>query len=90
MSEMTKPRINIEASREAGEITLQISDVGPGIPENVIENIFDPFFTTKEVGLGLGLGLSISYRIMDSLGGRIDVANIDSGGASFRLYLANE
>jgi len=90
MSEMAKPRINIEATRVSTEVKLQISDTGPGIPESVIENIFDPFFTTKEVGLGLGLGLSISYRIMDSLGGRIDVANIDTGGASFRLYLADE
>jgi two-component system C4-dicarboxylate transport sensor histidine kinase DctB len=90
MSDMTEPRINIEATRVSAEIKLQISDTGPGIPENVIENIFDPFFTTKEVGLGLGLGLSISYRIMDSLGGRIEVANIDAGGASFRLYLADE
>lgn len=90
MSKMAKPCINIEAARVSTEVKLQISDTGPGIPESVIENIFDPFFTTKEVGLGLGLGLSISYRIMDSLGGRIDVANIDTGGASFRLYLADE
>jgi two-component system C4-dicarboxylate transport sensor histidine kinase DctB len=90
MSEVAQPCIDIEVTSTAGEIILQISDIGPGIPENVIENIFDPFFTTKEVGLGLGLGLSISYRIMESLGGRIEVTNISAGGASFRLYLADE
>ena len=90
MSEMANPCIDIEGSSEAGTIQLQINDSGPGIPENLIENVFDPFFTTKEVGLGLGLGLSISYRIMESLGGKIEAANIAAGGASFRLYLADE
>ena len=90
MSEVKIPCIDIEGSREGGKIKLQINDTGPGIPENVIENVFDPFFTTKEVGLGLGLGLSISYRIMESLGGRIEAVNIPAGGASFRLYLADE
>ena len=68
-------------------MTIVIADTGPGIPARVIENVFDPFFTTKEVGLGLGLGLSISYRIMQSLGGKIDVANGTNSGARFELYL---
>jgi len=89
MSGTAQPRIEIEASSNDAEIMLQISDSGPGIPDNVIENVFDPFFTTKEVGLGLGLGLSISYRIMESLGGRIEVTNRAAGGASFRLYLSH-
>lgn len=82
--------INISASKSDNDICICISDTGPGIANDVIENIFDPFFTTKEVGLGLGLGLSISYRIMDSLGGRIEVANNSTGGAVFELYLPDE
>ncbi len=83
-------RIDIGATKTEKNICICLSDTGPGIADNVIENIFDPFFTTKEVGLGLGLGLSISYRIMDSLGGRIEVANNVTGGASFELYLPYE
>jgi len=88
-------RIEIEARQQIEGIVISISDTGPGIAKNVIENIFDPFFTTKEVGLGLGLGLSISYRIMESLGGKISVTNnITSGkttvGARFALYLPHE
>ena len=82
--------IDIEAHNHDHGIVISISDTGPGIPASVIENIFDPFFTTKEVGLGLGLGLSISYRIMESLGGKIEVANGATGGARFELYLPND
>ncbi len=67
--------------------TISISDSGPGIDSDVIDNIFDPFFTTKEVGLGLGLGLSISYRIVELLGGSIHAANAPGGGARFAVTL---
>ena len=82
--------IEIDSHKQNSDIVISISDSGPGVAPHVIENIFDPFFTTKEVGLGLGLGLSISYRIMESLGGRIEVANSATGGARFELHLADE
>jgi len=83
-------QITIDAESRPDGLTIGIGDSGPGIPANVIENVFDPFFTTKEVGLGLGLGLSISYRIMESLGGKIEVANCADGGARFELYLPDD
>jgi two-component system C4-dicarboxylate transport sensor histidine kinase DctB len=87
-----KPRVTIVAtllqSAVAQEgILIRICDIGSGIADTVIDNIFDPFFTTKDVGLGLGL--SISYRIMESLGGNITVANEDAVGSCFELYLPN-
>lgn len=95
MTEVETRCIDIIASFCDDGIVISISDTGPGIAENVIENIFDPFFTTKEVGLGLGLGLSISYRIMESLGGKISVMKHSTvgkatAGARFELYLPNE
>ena len=83
-------QITIDAVSQDDGVTIGIGDTGPGIPAKVIENVFDPFFTTKEVGLGLGLGLSISYRIMESLGGKIEVANCTKNGARFELYLPHD
>ena len=52
-------------------IKLSVADNGPGIPEGVREKIFEPFFSTKDGGTGLGL--PIVARIVDCLGGKIEV-----------------
>ncbi|NLI80702.1 MAG: two-component sensor histidine kinase [Deltaproteobacteria bacterium] len=70
-----------------GQISVSISDTGPGIPSEQINQIFDPFFTTKEVGKGTGLGLSISYSIIEKLGGNISVASEPGKGTTFTIIL---
>lgn len=54
-------------------VTIEVSDNGPGIPDDVLPKIFDPFFSTKKVGEGTGLGLSIVYGIVEKHRGRIRV-----------------
>jgi signal transduction histidine kinase len=54
--------IKTRRDREYAEIT--ITDDGPGIPADVINQIFDPFFTTKEMGKGTGMGLEVVQRII--------------------------
>src|SRR3712207_3547112 len=62
------------SSRENGRVLVEISDDGPGIPEDVRERMFEPFYTTKDVGKGTGLGLDISRRVVvDDHGGDIRV-----------------
>ena len=56
--------ILLRTKRESNNIVVEISDDGPGIPQNNQSRIFEQFFTTKGVGKGTGLGLSISYRIV--------------------------
>jgi len=56
--------ILLRTKRENNNIVVEISDDGPGIPQNNQSRIFEQFFTTKGVGKGTGLGLSISYRII--------------------------
>ena len=56
--------------------------------DEALEHLFDPFFTTKPVGQGVGLGLAISYGIVQEMGGRLRVRNLEDGGALFTLRLA--
>ena len=64
---------------------LTISDNGPGVPPDNVENIFQPFFTTKDEGTGLGL--SIAKRIVAEHGGSLDLDTEDTVGATFMIHL---
>ena len=66
---------------------IEISDTGPGIPENILPHIFDPFFTTKQEGEGTGLGLSLVYGIVETHGGQVEARNVPGGGAAFTIEL---
>jgi two-component system NtrC family sensor kinase len=66
---------------------VEVTDSGPGIPENIVSKIFEPFFTTKPVGKGTGLGLAVSYGIIKKHEGTIFVRNSPGNGASFCIQL---
>jgi signal transduction histidine kinase len=80
--------ITVSAKKmDNGYIRVDISDTGPGIDPEHLEQIFDPFFTTKEAGKGTGLGLSIVYGIVQKHGGYIEVASKVGEGTTFSVYL---
>jgi signal transduction histidine kinase len=56
--------IRLRTTYERDRLLVEISDNGPGIPEEIQDRIFEPFFTTKDVGKGTGFGLDVSYRIV--------------------------
>ena len=63
--------IRLQTRVEGPEALVLVRDSGPGVPEAIASQIFTPFFTTKEPGEGTGLGLPLSYRIVESHGGRL-------------------
>jgi signal transduction histidine kinase len=74
-------------SDEAGDLVIELSDTGEGIPAHLLGRIFEPYFSTKPVGQGTGLGLSISHSIVSSFGGKITVASEVGRGTTFRVVL---
>ena len=67
---------------------IRVSDNGPGIPEEFIEQVFDPFFTTRAAGTGLGLAVLAS--VVERHGGTVHATNRESGGAQFTILLPVE
>jgi signal transduction histidine kinase len=66
-------------------VLISISDSGPGIATEKLNEVFDPFFTTKKQGMGIGL--SIARTIVQAHKGRIWAENQSGEGAVFRLSL---
>jgi two-component system NtrC family sensor kinase len=86
-----------EALTGGGEISIQtgrvpehpdhlhliVKDTGPGIPTTHLPHLFEPFYTTKPSGTGLGL--AVSYGIVQSHLGTIDVHSVANQGATFTV-----
>jgi signal transduction histidine kinase len=82
-----KGRIDVRATDGEGIVELTVEDDGPGIDAAILDQVFDPFVTTKPAGHGTGLGLAVCHAIVEQLGGSIDAANRERGGASFQVRL---
>ena len=78
--------LGVATREEGGWALVEISDVGPGIPEEIQDRIFEPFFTTKKPGEGMGLGLDFCRRVVAAHGGRIDFER-DQGVTTFTVRL---
>ncbi len=77
----------VVVSHDKGFVSVQVTDTGVGIPQDVMDRIFDPFYTTKPVGIGTGLGLSIVYGIVKKHGGHIEVQSEQGKGTTFTVFL---
>ncbi|MCU7906887.1 MAG: HAMP domain-containing histidine kinase [Candidatus Thiodiazotropha sp. (ex Epidulcina cf. delphinae)] len=64
-------------------LNIDVSDNGPGISSNIRNQLFDPFFTTKPNGSGLGLW--IVYRLIQNMGGVIEVISEKDQGTTFHV-----
>ncbi len=77
--------VTLRASSEGKAAIFEVADDGPGISDDRREKIFDIFFTTKAGGTGLGL--PIARRILEGLGGSLDLLDREGPGACFRAAL---
>jgi signal transduction histidine kinase/CheY-like chemotaxis protein len=85
-------RVRLASSRyEELGISFEVQDSGIGIPPQKLVEIFNPFAqgdtsTTRKYG-GTGLGLSISHRLVEAMGGELEVASREGVGSTFSFSL---
>jgi len=79
--------IRVATRARGGEVEIEVTDTGCGIPGPELKRVFDPFVTTKDPERGTGLGLFICAQIVHGHGGRIDVASEEGRGSAFRVLL---
>lgn len=75
------------ANMERTQITLEVIDTGPGIPEDLQRRIFEPFFTTKTQETGSGLGLPLCRNIVEGHGGSIAIFSQPEHGTRVSITL---
>lgn len=79
-------RISFTARHSAGELRIEVGDSGPGMPEDAAA-ILTGEASYAMLRNGRGLGLSMVRRLMEELGGTIEVTQSQLGGAEIRLLL---
>lgn len=81
-----QPRIRIEVQAGAESDIIRVCDNGPGVPAPVLARLTREPVTTREGRGGSGMGLILSQRVMDSLGGRVEVRSAPGDGTAVSLY----
>jgi signal transduction histidine kinase len=82
--------IRVIAARQNGSLKLVVSDTGIGIPEQDLNRIFEEFHRGRRANgkyHGTGLGLAIVKRLVDLLGGSIEVRSEVNVGSTFTVTL---
>jgi C4-dicarboxylate-specific signal transduction histidine kinase len=77
--------LTIQACADAGTLLLCVTDCGPGVPADALDQVFTPFWTTKPDGMGMGL--AVCRSIAEAHRGSLTVRNDPGGGAKFCLRL---
>ena len=86
-------RVSTQVFVEAGQLFVQVSDSGPGIPPEEREKIFQPFYRGahgRRIVQGMGLGLSIARDIAVAHGGEIELRSPPGDGSRFILRVPIE
>ena len=84
-------QIEVQARQQAEQITFEIVDDGPGVPQEHRERIFERFYRVEEhrpsKAGGTGLGLSIVKHLVEAMGGEVGCRENPEGGAIFWFTL---
>ena len=75
--------IVVSVLEEDGDAIIEITDNGPGFPEEDQHRLTEPYVTHRDKGTGLGL--AIVKKVMEDHGGQLVLARRAGGGASARL-----
>jgi two-component system, sporulation sensor kinase B len=73
--------IIVNAYTTEDEIVIEISDNGKGMSKTQLKYIGTPFYSTKDKGTGVGL--TVSYQIINSMKGKIQVESMEGTGTKF-------
>ncbi|HEB84398.1 MAG TPA: sensor histidine kinase [Bacteroidetes bacterium] len=84
----------IRSKRNHNEVTIEITDSGPGIPSEFTEKLFEPFFSTKRkpedegrAPIGTGIGLYTVRQAAERSGYKVRYSSRENAGATFTVSI---
>lgn len=77
--------IKIYIYKFSKQVTIEITDSGPGIPKEYLKKVVEPFFSTKDRYKNFGLGLSYCYSVMYKHGGTFEINSTEGEGTTVYL-----
>lgn len=84
-------QIQTPADGDVREWQVSVVDTGVGMPQDVVARIFEPFYrastSSDSIEEGTGLGLYITSRILEVLGGRVEVKSELGKGSTFTVFI---
>ncbi len=86
--------VRVVVSASGGQVLIEVTDSGPGVPDHVLPHVFDRFYKadaarTRTPGSGLGLAIAVENARLH--GGDVEAGNrVDARGARFVVRLPQE
>jgi signal transduction histidine kinase len=77
--------VTVSTGRRGNQVFLAVADNGPGIPPDVLPQVFNPFFSTRDKRSGLGLAMT--KKILEDLGGTVEIESEPGQGTTVTLLL---
>ena len=75
--------VDVTVVKEGGRAVVKVRDRGKGFTEEAFKRAFDPFYSS--VADGLGLGLPHARKVVEGMGGAIELRNVPDGGAEVEI-----
>jgi signal transduction histidine kinase len=77
-------RVTLVVREEEAGVVVEVTDTGPGVPDELRERLFEPFVSGREGGTGLGL--AVAKAVAEAHGGAVEHSRRE-GRTTFRLLL---
>jgi signal transduction histidine kinase len=83
--------ISIRTRQQDGQVSIMVSDTGPGIPRQALKKIFNDFYRVENsltrATRGTGIGLALVKKFVRLMGGTVSAANNDGAGCTISIIL---
>lgn len=81
--------VRVQGDTDDGRLLIQVIDDGSGMSEHTMDHAVDPFFSQKTAGRQAGLGLALAHRLVQAMGGTLELTSRAGRGTTVSIALGN-